>query len=205
VSSTTIVVIVLVLVGIVLVGARVSKADELPRFAKTDAANEPRIVAFVKSFLKADAQARQLLNRSNQTLYATGYRPVVGVPHDPENGGRKLPDLQAYFAKKLALDLRSVQPLDAPHFQAFIGQVGFSGDETVMCAGDIAAKYNLNVAGKFRFDEEVAKVPAGPERERIKQCWLNDAILGSELRMLAWIYSELFGHTYATPDSRGAA
>jgi hypothetical protein len=54
-----------------------------------------------------------------------------------------------------------------------------------MCAGDLAMKYRLNVEGRFVFEREVTKVPAGPEREQFKQCWLNDAVLGTELRMLA--------------------
>jgi hypothetical protein len=56
--------------------------------------------------------------------------------------------------------------------------------------------------GKFNFETELAKVPAGSEREEFKACWLNDAVIGAELRMLAWIYRELFHEPYVNPQNR---
>jgi hypothetical protein len=48
------------------------------------------------------------------------------------------------------------------------------------------------------------KVPDGAERDKLKQCWLADAILSTEMRMLAWIHGDLFGKPYVTPERRGA-
>ncbi len=63
-------------------------------------------------------------------------------------------------------------------------------------------KYDLNVEDRLIFETEVAKVPAGVEREEFKRCWLNDFILGTELRMLAWIYGQLFNAPYVNPEKR---
>jgi hypothetical protein len=63
-------------------------------------------------------------------------------------------------------------------------------------------KYNLKVEGRFNFEAEIAKVPEGPEREKLKQCWLNDFIISTELRMIAWIYGQLFNCPYVIPEKR---
>jgi hypothetical protein len=63
-------------------------------------------------------------------------------------------------------------------------------------------KYNLNVEGRFDFETELAKIPAGFEREEFKRCWLNDSVLGTELRMLAWIYGQIFDTPYINPEKR---
>ena len=161
-----------------------------------------RVARFVDLFLRNDPQARQLLNRSNVSLFTEGHRPRVGIPHDPEAVGKRFESLQAYFVRKLYLDLHALQPLREPTFQKFVDDVGDSSDVTIMCAGDLAATYNLNIQGQFAFEKELTKVPAGPERARFKQCWLNDAVLGTELRMLARIYRELFGKVYVNPKAR---
>ena len=64
------------------------------------------------------------------------------------------------------------------------------------------AAMHLSVQGSFNWETELAKVPAGVERELFKRCWLNDVVLASELRMLGWIYGQLFRAPYVPPASR---
>jgi hypothetical protein len=81
-------------------------------------------------------------------------------------------------------------------------KVGLWADQTIICAGDISMKYDLNVEGRFYFETELAKVPDGPEREEFKQCWLNYFIVSTELRILVWIYGQLFNTPYIIPEKR---
>ena len=127
------------------------------------------------------------------------------MPHDPEADGTQFGDIQTYFVRKLFLDLQALEQLGRETLEPFIDQVGRWSDETIMCAGEITVKYQLAVDGPFNFDQEVQKVPAGPERERFKRCWLNDFILGTELRLLGWIYQELLGVPYVNPEKRNGA
>lgn len=189
----------LVLIGIVAAWAR---SRDLPKFTKEDLSNETRVVTFVTDFIERDSQVRQLLNPSNIALFAQGYRPKIGIPHDPEANGQKFTDIQKYFIRKLYLDLNSIQPLNQSTFQSFVDQVGRWADQTLICAGKISVKYDLNVEGRFNFETELAKIPDGPESEEFKQCWLNDFMLGTQLRILAWIYGQLFNTPYIMPEKR---
>lgn len=202
--STIVVVIIIVATLVALIGIGIARArsGDLPGFKNEDLPHQDRVAAFVTAFMERDPQARQLLNPSNRALFAEGYRPKIGVPHDPEAGGKSFADIKAYFTRKLYLDLNSVRPLNQSTFQSFVDQVGRWGDETVICAGQISVKYDINVEGRFNFETELAKVPVGPEREEFKRCWLNDFVLGTELRMLAWIYGQLFNAPYANPEKR---
>ena len=188
----------------ILLGVAVSRggARDLPGFAKEDVASEERVAAFVVSFIERDSQAGQLFNKNNRSLFSQGYRPKIGIPHDPEAGGHRFSELRSYFSKKLYLDLASIRPFDQPTFQSFADQIGRWADQTLICAGGISAKYDLNVEGRYNFDTELAKVPVGPEREEFKTCWLNDFVLGTELRMLAWIHAQLFNAPYVNPEKR---
>ena len=196
--------VITVAVFLVLDGIGIAKAQsgDLPEISSKQLPHQERVAAFVSTFIKLDPMARELLNPSNRTLFAEGYRPKIGIPHDPEANGRTFSDIQAYFTSKLYLDLQGVTPLNQSSFQSFTDQVGRWADQTVICAGELSIEYNLNVENRFIFKTEVAKVPAGVEREKFKRCWLNDFILGTELRMLAWIHWQLFGALYVSPEKR---
>ena len=174
----------------------------LPGFTNEDLPHQDRVAAFVSAFIERDFQARTLLNPSNRALFAEGYRPKIGVPRDPEAGGHSFSDIQAYFTRKLYLDLNSVSPLNQSTFQSFVDQIGRWANQTIICVGEISRKYDLTAKGPYNFKTEFAKVPAGPEREEFKLCWLNDFILGTEVRMLAWIYEQLFNAPYVNPHKR---
>ena len=197
------IVAIIVVVLMVIIGRAVqAHSGELPRITNEDIRNEERLTAFVTSFIKKDFQASTLLNPSNVALFAQGYRPKIGLPYDPEASGQKFADLQKYFIRKIHLDLKSIEHLSQSNFQNFIDQVGRWADQTLICAGEISVKHDLNVGGPFNFETELTKIPDGPEREQFKQCWLNDFVLGTELRMLSWIYGQLFNTPYIMPEKR---
>jgi hypothetical protein len=195
-------VIIVALLLLIGVGTTWAQSRNLPSFTNEDLSNETRLATFVTEFFRRDFQASTLLNPSNMALFAQGYRPKIGIPHDPEVNGQKFTDIQKYFTRKLYLDLNGIHPLDQSTFQSFVDQVGRWADQTLICTGQISVKYDLNVVGPFNFETELAKVPNGPELEKFKQCWLNDFVLGTELRILAWIYWQLFNTPYIMPERR---
>lgn len=196
------VIFILALMVPVGIGTAWTRSRDLPRFTNEDLSNETRFTTFVTDFIGCDSQASQLLNPSNIALFAQGYRPKIGIPFDPEANGKKFTEIQKYFIRKLYLDLNSIHPFNQSIFQSFVDQVGRWGEQTIICAGNISVKYDLNVQGSFNFETELAKVPNGLEREEFKQCWLNDFVLGTELRILAWIYWQLFNTPYNNPETR---
>ena len=129
----------------------------LPALTLEDAEREYRVTIFVDTFLKRDPQASQLLNHSNLALYAEGYRPTIGVFHDPEKDAAKIADLKQYFTKKLYLDLKALRPFRKQTFETFLDEIGKTADQTVMCAGKIVVKYNLQVEGRFNFEKEFSE------------------------------------------------
>ena len=203
-SCTAIFIIVGVIAVLIFPALRASRAQfqDLPSFKREDIAREDRVAAYVDAFLQRDFQARQLLNPSNRFFFGQGYRPAIGVPHDPEAQGKRFTDIRSYFIRKLYLDLNAIQPLTQESLQAFMDQFGRYADQTVICAGEIAVKYDLKVQGRFNFRRELAKVPLGPEQEEFKRCWLNDFIVGTELRLIGWMYQQFFGVPYVIPEKR---
>ena len=165
-SKTAIIITIVVAVVAAVLFVRAARAQSLPTFGAHDAADEGRVAKFVDTFLRSDPQARQLLNRSNLSLFTEGYRPRVGVPHDPEAAGKTSDTLQAYFARKLYLDLDALQPFSEPTFQKFVDDIGDSSGETIMCAGDLAEKYRLNIEGRFVFEVDQFFYPRGASGER---------------------------------------
>ena len=201
-KELVVVIIIVVLLVLVGIGTACAQSRDLPKFTNKDLSNESRVAIFVTEFIGLDSQASQLLNPSNMSLFAQGYRPKIGIPHDPEANGQKYTDIQKYFTKKLYLDLTSIHPLNQSSFQSFVDQVGRWADQTIICVGNISVKYDLNVEARFNFETELAKVPDGPEHEEFKQCWLNDFIISTELRILAWIYGQLFNTPFIIPEKR---
>lgn len=201
-KELVVIIIIVALFVLVGIGFASARSKDLPKFTKTDISNETRVAIFVREFIGRDSQASQLLNPSNRSLFTQGCRPKIGIPHDPEANGQKYTDIQKYFTRKLYLDLNSIRPLNQSGFKSFVDQVGRWSDQTIICAGEISLKYDLNLEGRFNFETELAKVPDGHERQEFKQCWLNDSIISTELRMLAWIYGQLFNSPYINPKKR---
>ena len=202
-SPTLLAILMLVILCLILAVTLPKKRSiDLPTFTIQDITYEQRVAVFVTSFLGCDFQAQQLLNPSNRSIFGQGFRPMIGLPNDPESSGEKFTDILPYFIRKIYLDLNSIQPLNQAIFQLFVDQIGRYADQTLLCAGEIVAKYNLDVEGRFIFEMELGKIQSGADREKLKRCWLNDAFLGTELRMLAWIYHQIFGTPYINPEKR---
>jgi len=176
-----------------------ANSGELPNISEKELGEFQAVSKFVDSFIKADFQAKQLLNRSNKTLFSQGYRPKIGLINDPEKNADKFNDLLKYFKKKFYLDINSVKPFSKKSFENLIDKLSNFSGETLDCSGRLGIKYDLNLQGRFIFDKELKKIPEGDERNKFKSCWLNDFILSTEVRLMAWIFQGLYGEEYLNP------
>jgi hypothetical protein len=175
---------------------RASAEEQLLRFTREDVPREERVAAFVDAFIDRDPQARGLLNPGNRTLFAEGYRPTVGVPNNPERGRVRFTDLRPHFIRKLYLDLNAVRPLNQGSFESFVDQISYDSGQNLKCTVERAIRHAFNVERNFIFQKELAKIPNGPGRDQFNRCWLSESILGTEARMLGWIFRQLFGVPY---------
>ena len=173
-----------------------------PRFTSTLADDYGKFRGFVAAFFKSDRQASELLNPSNRAIYAEGFRPIVGVRNDPDAKFGTTPNLGEYFCRKLYLDFTGLKPMSKEKMLLLTDYIGAESDKTIIEAGGIVEKYHLQVQGPFKYREEFAKVRDSKDLKHLKTFWLNDAILGTELRMLAWMYQSLYGEPYRSVEDR---
>ncbi len=86
-------------------------------------------------------------------------------------------------------------------FRQFIDILDEAGEETLITAGKIASKYKLNF-DNFIYEKEIEKIPAGTEREWFKINFLDDNVIGAEIRILGWLYHAYFGEWYKLKENR---
>jgi hypothetical protein len=178
------------------------KSNQWRQFKEEYIENEQKFAAFVMDFIQRDPLVADVLNPSNVMLFSEGYRPHIGVSNEPEVGEVKFNDIMPYLIRKVYLDVRSLLPLDRSRFQAFIDSIISHSDSSFKGFLRIVMIYNLELRGQFNFESELSKIPPGNERETFKQCWLTDAVLSAEIRLLGWMFRELFGTPYVFPENR---
>ena len=81
------------------------------------------------------------------------------------------------------------------HFEHTIDLLDIYGTKTIMNAGEIVRQYNLNPLVKD-LDKELKKIPTSAEKENFKQNFLADTLNATEIRILVWMYKELFNKNY---------
>jgi hypothetical protein len=86
-------------------------------------------------------------------------------------------------------------------FRQFIDILDEASTETLTTAGEIATKYDLNFEN-FVYERKIEKIPARTEREWFKINYLDDNVLGAEIRIFAWLYHEYFGEWYQLKEKR---
>ena len=149
------------------------KFNKWLRFKKEYITDEKKFSTFVMDFVQRDQLLSALLSHSNIMLFSEGYRPHVGRPNDPEIGGAKFSDVLPYFMRKMFMDIKALLPLNRHTFEEFIDRLVEHSDSTLKSVMVIVLKYNLEIQGKFNFEWELTKIPAGAERETFKRKLVN--------------------------------
>lgn len=168
-----------------------------PTLSRDETLDEGKVSEFVKWFVKNEPLAK-ISNRSSNIIFEAGYAPFVPSGYNPSKD-KRFDNLTDWFFAKLLQDIKNMRGASKTDFKDFLYKLGDAGSKTLITAGEIAIKYDLNFK-KFNYEKEIQKIPAGTERELFKQNLMDDNILGAELRILGWLYHEWFGDWYKFPE-----
>lgn len=169
----------------------------------------PHLVELLFWFINNDKQVSSISSATIRKLFKEGYRPKTTPNNDPSNledsSGNKfdISTTEEWVGLKIWQDLtlvqtvaeqRDVQLLDVA-FEAWIDFISKNGKDTLIIYGTIAHKYSLDTDA-LDLDKELEKIPSKDERETFKKNYLADELTAAEIRILAWIFRELFGKDY---------
>lgn len=80
---------------------------------------------------------------------------------------------------------------------AWISQLLNTLDEAAKANEEISGSYKLETGGEASVVEEAGKIPTRRERQLyLTYCWL-ETLCTAEIRVLGWIYQELYGTSFA--------
>ena len=172
-----------------------------PAIKKDDIPNFEKIAEFIIWFIKNEPVVSTISNQSSNIIFNEGYRPKSGTQNNPESVKPDINSLAEWFIVKVFIDLNMLKDATKEEFRQFIDILDEAGRETLITAGEIATKYDLNFENLV-YEREIEKIPAGTEREWFKINLLDDNVLGAEIRILAWLYHEYFGEWYQLREKR---
>lgn len=171
-----------------------------PTLSRDEILDEDKTSEFVKWFIKNEPFANTITNRSSNIIFEAGHTPFVPLGYNPSKD-KKFDNLTDWFVAKLVQDIKNLRNASKTEFKDFLDKLGNAGNKTLITAGEIAHKYDLNFE-KFVYEEEIQKIPAGKERETFKKNFLDDNVIGAETRILGWLYHEWFEEWYKVPEKR---
>jgi len=169
-----------------------------PVLSREETFDENKTNEFVKWFIKNEPFANAISNRSSNIIFEAGNIPSVPLGHNPSKD-RKFDNLSDWFVAKLTQDIKKLKTASQSEFKDFLDKQGEAGNKTLITAGELAVKYNLNF-DKFVYENEIQKIPAGKDRDLFKKNFLDDNVIGAEQRILGWLYHEWFGDWYKIPE-----
>lgn len=173
-------------------------SDGRPVLPRDEDFDENKTSEFVKWFIKNEPFANAISNRSSNIIFEAGTIPSVQLGYNPPKD-KKFDNLSDWFVAKLTQDIKKLKTASKTEFKSFLDEQGEAGNKTLITAGELAVKYNLNFE-KFVYENEIQKIPAGKERELFKKNFLDDNVIGAEQRILGWLYHEWFGEWYKIPE-----
>src|SRR3989344_6088466 len=169
-----------------------------PVLSREEIFDENKTSEFVKWFIKNEPFANAISNRSSNIIFEAGNIPSVPLGYNPPKD-KKFDNLSDWFVAKLTQDIKKLKTASKTEFKSFLDEHGEAGNKTLITAGELAVKYDLNFE-KFVYEEEIQKIPAGKERDLFKKNFLDDNVIGAEQRILGWLYHEWFGDWYKIPE-----
>lgn len=165
----------------------------------------PHLERLLLWFLLNDPFFKTIKNKAVHTLFQEGW---WGLKDNPNLVGIWLKEpeeqktVERFLILKTWLDLITASKVAEKEevelketLNTIIDDLDKQGEKTLISTGKIAHKYNLDV-GKLNLDSELPKIKSELEKISFKTDFLADAIISSEIRLLAWIYKELFGENY---------
>jgi len=174
----------------------------------------PHLEQLLIWFVKNDKHISQIISESIQTLFKDGYRPESDEHNNPKlleeqsNGEFKINNPIGWVSARLWLDLIYILQQSTKdrsnleeQFKTRLDYIEQGTEKTVIAAGNIGIKYEFDF-NKFNLEKELSKVKSDQEKEIFKKSFLDDTLVSAEVRLLAWIYQDLFNKQYRINTSK---
>ena len=187
-----------------------------PKTTLENFTNIPHLKGLLLWFLQNDKQIQIINSKAVHLLFDEGIRPKCDKKNDPDifvkevNDPQGVKSMDKWLGLKTWLDLAIIliaaKGMEGAHtnnthilkeiFEKRLDYIEKQNEKTLITAGMIANKYNLDVGLNLDLKTELSKIKTAKEREDFKYNYLADALISSEVRLLAWIYKELFNENY---------
>jgi len=187
-----------------------------PKTTTENFTNIPHLKGLLLWFLQNDKQMQIINSKAVHILFNEGIGPKCDEKNDPDIFVKKVNDqegakpIDKWLGLKTWLDLAIIviaaKAVEGAHtdnthilkeiFEKRLDSIEKQTEKTLITAGMIANKYNLDVSLNLDLKTELPKIKTTKEREDFKHNYLADALISSEVRLLAWIYKELFNEDY---------
>lgn len=181
----------------------IKKLHSQQRFTlnKKDITNFEKVAEFVVWWIKNEPIASVISGRSSNIIFNEGYRPKLVNQNNPELVRQDINSLAKWFIVKVFIDLNILEDVAKDEFMKFIDILDEASEETLITAGNMGIKYDINF-DNFVYEKEIEKISEESERNLFKANFLSDNVLAAEIRILAWLYYNYFGEWYQLRHKR---
>lgn len=167
----------------------------------------PHIESLINYFVNHEKQISLLNSTCIISLFQQGYIPISEAFNNPQKMSSidpniKIDNPQKWLLARLWLDLINLKNISEKTnisldniFIDYLNNLGLKTDQTLIAYGTIAQKYNINDLEK-NWEEKINRLTSEKEKESFKTNYVSDTLLSAEVRIIAWIYKELFNKEF---------
>lgn len=171
-----------------------------PTISRDDIPNADKMLHFIRWFIEHEQYVTALSNPGCNAIFAEGYRPYASEFDNPD----LVPDLevtslQQWFMLKVYIDLTFLKDASKEQFAESIEMLEADTTERLSEITRIAKQYDLQLE-PFLWRRETAKITDENHLEVFKVYYLQDTVVGAEIRILAWVYRLFFGEWFKDPS-----
>jgi len=179
---------------------------------KTDEKNfisTPHIAKVVEYFISNEKQISLLESECLVSLFNSGYSPLIA--DEDFNNPKKIEEIdntatintpKKWLIARLWLDLINFRDISQKTntplnkiISDYLEILGKQTNKTLITVGLISKEYGIgDLDGKW--ESEINKIKDKSKKENFKINYVNDTLLSAEMRILAWIYKELFNKDF---------
>lgn len=179
-----------------------------PRFSLRTITNPDELIEFVCWFAENDKIVKSAVNPLITKEYSNGRRASLlgntGYMKGLETDDVKIPNQLNWLAALIQLDFSNSINMSAGEemsdeefknrLEDLLEKLEQKMDSTIIKAGELMEKYNLDTSGSF--DKIADSIKNEEDKEVFIKNIFEDTIFSSEFRMLVWIYNHLFKTEY---------
>ncbi len=174
-----------------------------PKFKPDTWASIEYIIDLTRWFAKNDKQIQLLSGSGISLLFSEGFRAYKSEATNPakfEKNGEKILDPVPWVGMMLYLDIHILKEEESKDrsdltlknfFRKQIMELGEISGLTLTTLAELSEKYSLK-SEQFVFTKEIQKITDKHDLLAYKENYLKDVFLSSELRLMAWLYKEIF-------------